>query len=198
MFYINTETNQYPETEATIRAANPNTSFPFPFVPSEKYQLVFSSPQPTYNPITQVAVEIAPELTVKGHWEQRWQVVPRFTEYTDDAGVTHTVAEQEAKAIADAEKARIENLQREIVRRTQARLDEFALTRNYSSILSASTYENSSVSRFATEGAYAKNARDTTWATLYQILDDVQSGNRQMPNSYEDIESDLPPLQWPT
>ncbi len=197
MYYINTETNQYPETEASIRAANPNTSFPVPFSPSEKYAYVFPYPQPTFNSVIQTVIEASPEFTSKGVWEQRWQVVSKFTEYTDANGVVHTVAEQEAAAIANANAEKLETLQRTIVMKTQERLDTFALTRNYSSILSATTYQNSAIPKFALEGAYARQVRDATWATLYQILADVQSGTRPAPNSYEDIEPDLPTLQWP-
>jgi len=195
--YINTETNQYPISESDIREENSNTSFPFPFEPPPKYQWVFPSPQPTYNQVTQIAIETHPELTDSGHREQRWKVISRFTEYTDESGKIHTVAEQEAAAIAIAEKTRLEMMQREIVRRTQERLDTFALTRNYSGILSATTYADSAITKFATEGAYAKQARDATWAKLYEILAEVQAGTRSAPTSFEQIEPELPPLQWP-
>ena len=101
--YLNTSTVTKC-TESEIRAAFPNTSFPVPFVAPEGYAVLFASPQPAHDPITQAVRETTPVLTDKGHWEQTWEVVPRFAEYTDDEGVTHTVAEQEAAAIAaDAE-----------------------------------------------------------------------------------------------
>ncbi len=98
--YINTATGQYPFSEQDIREALPNTSFSIPFVPPAEYAYVFPYPRPTFDPLIRVAREIAPELTVAGTWEQRWTVAPRFVEYTDEAGVTHTVAAQEAAAIA--------------------------------------------------------------------------------------------------
>ncbi len=98
--YINTQTNQYPFSERDIRNLNPNTSFQSPFVAPEEYTTVFPAPQPTYNPVTQTVREIAPVLTPKDHYEQQWEVVPRFVEYTDENNVLHTVAEQEAIAIA--------------------------------------------------------------------------------------------------
>lgn len=73
--YINTTTNQYPVSEYEIRATYPNTSFPIPFTPPEEYLWVFPTPQPVYDPITQSVREAAPELTNKGHWEQRWEVL---------------------------------------------------------------------------------------------------------------------------
>ena len=99
--YINTQTLQYPLSEQDIRLANTNTSFAYPFQPPEEYEHVFPTPTPTYDNVVQVIVEVAPELTNKGHWEQRWEVRPKFIEYVQD-GVTITVAEQEAAAIAVA------------------------------------------------------------------------------------------------
>lgn len=88
-------------------------------------------------------------------------------------------------------------LQTTVVARTQQRLDDFARTRNYDSILSLCTYATSPTPRFAAEGQYGVTVRDTTWATLYEILGEIQAGARPMPAGYADIEPDLPPLMWP-
>lgn len=102
--YINTQTNQYPVSEQDVRNLNPNTSFPMPFVAPDEYATVFPAPQPEHDPIIQTVRELLPVLTAKGHYEQAWEIVPRFVEYTDEEGVLHTVVEQEAEAIAkDAE-----------------------------------------------------------------------------------------------
>lgn len=74
MPYINLTDNTYPHTEASIKAAHPQTSFPALFNPPECYAWVFPTPVPDYNPITQYYREIAPVLTSKGHWEQRWEI----------------------------------------------------------------------------------------------------------------------------
>lgn len=116
--YINTQTNQYPVTERDIRNAYPNTSFSTPFVAPDEYAVVFPAPQPTHDPIIQVAREITPALTVKGHYEQQWEVVPRFVEYTDEEGIVHTVAEQEAAAIEADRKSKVP----QVVTIRQARL----------------------------------------------------------------------------
>lgn len=78
----------------------------------------------------------------------------------------------------------------------QQRLDDFARTRNYDGILSAATYATSAVPKFATEGQYAVQARDVTWAACYQIMDDVQAGLRPMP-TIEQVLAELPALVWP-
>lgn len=90
-----------------------------------------------------------------------------------------------------------EALQSEIVQAVQLRLDTFAQTRNYDSILSACTYATSVIEKFSSEGQYAVNARDMTWAELYTILGEVQGGLRPMPTGYSEIESELPLLSWP-
>jgi len=86
---------------------------------------------------------------------------------------------------------------REVQDKTQQRLDAFASTRNYAGILSACTYATSTVPKFATEGQYCVEARDTTWAQLYEILAEVQAGTRPVPAGYSEIESELPVLAWP-
>lgn len=91
----------------------------------------------------------------------------------------------------------VEELQAEIIAATQARLDAFAATRNYDGILSACTYAASSIPQFSAEGQAAVNARDATWATLYTVLGEVQTGVRPVPTGFADIEADLPVLEWP-
>lgn len=98
--YINTETQQYPITEAQIREIFPNVSFPVPFVPPNNFAPVFPVPQPSYDPVVQVAAEGKPVLTEKGHYEQTWVITDKFTDYRDENGVLHTKEEQEADAIA--------------------------------------------------------------------------------------------------
>lgn len=90
-----------------------------------------------------------------------------------------------------------DELRAEVVTATQARLDAFAQTRNYDGILSACTYATSTVPKFAAEGQYCVGARDATWATLYELLAEVEAGTRPIPGGYADIEPELPALAWP-
>lgn len=98
--YINTQTQEYPITERQIRELHPNVSFPKPFKPPTDYAWVFPTPKPSFDSVIQSAQEITPVLTELGHYEQAWEVVSKFVEYEDDEGVVHTIAEQEAAAIA--------------------------------------------------------------------------------------------------
>lgn len=186
-------------TESEFRAASPNTSFPATINYEDfGYAIVFPAPAPTpANPVIQTVREITPVLTPKGHYEQVWEVVPRFNDYTDEQGVLHTKADQEQAAIAADLQAKTEAFIKSVTDATQARLDDFARTRNYDGILSACTYASSQVTKFASEGQYCVNARDNTWATLYTLMGEVQSGNQPMPSSVEDVMSLLPELTWP-
>lgn len=89
-----------------------------------------------------------------------------------------------------------EQIKQEITDATTARLNTFAQTRNYDSILSACTYATSSVTQFAKEGQYCVNMRDATWGKLYQIMQEVEAGTRPIPTGYADIEAELPVLDW--
>jgi hypothetical protein len=90
-----------------------------------------------------------------------------------------------------------EQFKAEVVRLVQYRLDSFARTRRYDSILSLCTYATSNVAKFAAEGQYGVDARDSTWNTLYAILAAVEAGERPAPTSYDEIEAELPKLSWP-
>jgi hypothetical protein len=85
----------------------------------------------------------------------------------------------------------------EIIASTQERLNVFARTRYYDGILSLCTYATSPNPRFQSEGQYGVMARDSTWAKLYEILEEVEAGERPMPTGYADVEPELPILQWP-
>jgi hypothetical protein len=195
--YINTITNQYPVSEADIKSQQPNTSFPQPFTPPDGYRWVFPAPQPLFNSVTQIARLVQPEMTVKGHWEQRWEIISRFTEYTDESGILHTAASQEAAAVAADSANRLQLLQDSIVTSTQTKLDNFAKTRDYDDIKSAVGYAGCSVTKFDQEGTYCRDIRAQTWQKLYQILQEVETGVRPIPSSFQDIEPLLPPLAWP-
>lgn len=78
----------------------------------------------------------------------------------------------------------------------QQRLDDFAKTRNYTNILSAATYATSTVPKFKSEGQYAVDVRDATWAKCYEVLAEVEAGSRPMP-TLDELLAELPVLTWP-
>lgn len=88
-------------------------------------------------------------------------------------------------------------LKDEVIKQTQTRLDAFAQTRNYDSMFSLCTYATSTNDKFKAEGQYGVEARDATWAKLYEMMAEVSAGTRPMPSGYTDVESELPALVWP-
>lgn len=176
-----------PVVEENFRQLFPNTSFPSIFVAGDVEHLGYgiyefcSKPDSAHNSVTHGVREIAPALTTKGHWEQRWEV---YALSTEQAAANQAAA---AKRLHDG-----------IVQATQDRLDAFARERSYDDIKSASDYAGCSVPRFATEGTYCRDARAETWDALYTMLAEVQAGTRPMPSGFADIESELPALVWPT
>lgn len=109
--------------------------------------------------------------------------------------------EQLAKCLREygfplGEMADMNDLQNQFTDAIQTRLDEFARTRNYDDILSAATYATSAIPKFKAEGQYAVEARDATWTKGYEILGEVQVGQRPMP-TLEEVFAELPSLAWP-
>lgn len=90
-----------------------------------------------------------------------------------------------------------EQIETDIIMQTQARLDAWAKTRGYDSLLSACTYATSAVQKFASEGQLAVTKRDETWAALYAFVEQVKAGTQSMPTGYADVEPLLPVLEWP-
>lgn len=108
MSYLDKETLEYGLSEQAIRAANPDYSPPVPFAPPPRYALVFDVPQPEHDAVTQVARQLAPVLTDKGHWQQQWEVVPRFeTEADADAAVAADLELRKAGKRAEINEARL-------------------------------------------------------------------------------------------
>ena len=180
-------------SEAEIRSNNPSTLFGFPFR-SPEYPPLFSTPLPVVDSTTEVVVR-GPNKKIDGNWYKTWVVksIP--------------VEQQQI------EKARVaEEFKQMVVSNVQQRLDEFAQTANYDSVNSASKYQNISdeeiasldsataamVSKFRCEARYLSIMTAVTWAKLYAILAEVQSGTRLAPASFAEIEAELPALMWPS
>jgi hypothetical protein len=171
---------QFPYTVDQLKQDNPQTSFPASMTPETlagfgMVPVVSTGYQ--FDPASEVAEPNGCTYNAdKQRWETAWTARPKTAEELQ----------------ADTAK-----LQQAIVAATQQRLDDFARTRNYDGILSLCTYSTSTVPKFATEGQYAVEARDATWAKLYSILDEVNAGTRPITSGFSAIESELPVLVWP-
>ena len=191
--YINTQTNQV-VSEQEIKLANPNTSFSIPFNPPTEYKWIFPSPQPTVT-LLQFVREIAPILTVKGHYEQQWEIVDKYATYTDAEGVIHTKAELEAAAIALDTQTKTAALLATYVNALTAHLDTVAQSHNYDNRITCSV-------RAAYPGPYqAEGIAFGTWMDTvnqlgYQMVADYQAGLIPLPTIEEMIAS-LPVMVWP-
>lgn len=172
---------QYPYSLALLKAEYPNTSFPVNMTDEDLgnynvVRIVVTGP-PDHDALTQSVEQAQPAFVpAVNRWEQQW-----------------TVRDATADEIAGRKAA----LQSRIVASTQARLDDFARTRQYDGILSACTYATSPTAKFAAEGQYCVAQRDATWAKLYEMLAEVEAGTRPIPSGYADVEPELPVLAWP-
>lgn len=175
IYYWN-NTEQIEETIDAIRIKYPNVSIPENADLSIiGYSKVEGTDVPIYNRDTHgIRAGIDPVLI-----KRTWEVYP--------------LPQEEIDLILET---KVRQLKESIVTRVQERLDYFARTNGYDGILSACTYADSVVPKFAAEGTRAKELRDTTWAATYQIMQDVLEGIRPTPTSFEDIESELPALTW--
>ncbi|WP_441228019.1 hypothetical protein AB7813_08415 [Tardiphaga sp. 20_F10_N6_6] len=76
-------------------------------------------------------------------------------------------------------------------------MDDEARKLNYDDIATAVTYaDEPAVPKFQAEGQAFRAWRSLVWATCYQILDDVNAGNRAIPEDAELIAA-LPALEIP-
>ena len=96
--YIHTETQQV-MSQGQWRNHYKNTSLPRTWTAATlaglKLEPVFETPKPTAGQY-QNAVRNGVEKDAKGNWVWAWAVRDMFSDYTDEDGVTHTKAEQEA------------------------------------------------------------------------------------------------------
>ena len=125
-----------------------------------KLEPVFETPRPDAGQY-QNAVRNGVEKDAKGNWVWAWAIRDMFSDYTDEDGVTHTKAEQEAAY--------------------QAQLDLVAAERNRvkrNELLTASDWTQMNDSPLA-------NEMKTAWATYRQELRDV-TDLANWPNIAED------------
>ena len=92
------------KTQGEVRKMHSNTSLPRVWDANVCSALgidpVLEAPKPEVTGYTQ-AVRNGATQDAKGNWVQAWSVVDMFQDYTDDEGVTHTKADQEAAYQAD-------------------------------------------------------------------------------------------------
>ena len=117
-------------TQGEIRRANANTSFPRVWDADVCTHLnidpVLAAPQPSCTALQQVN-SIAPVQDDLNNWVEGWAVVDKFSDTTDDDGVTTTKAEHEA-AYTASELAKVAATAREKRDGLLAATDFYALS----------------------------------------------------------------------
>ena len=112
------------KTQGQIRSDNPNVSLPKVWNDNVNETLgidpVFASPKPEPSGDYKSVVRNGVVQDANGNWVQAWTERDMFTEYTDDDGVTHSVADQqaaydasEAAKLAKSERAKRDELLKE-------------------------------------------------------------------------------------
>ena len=112
------------KSQGQIRSDNPNVSLPKVWNDNVNETLgidpVLASPKPEPSGDYKFVVRNGVEQDANGNWVYAWTERDMFTEYTDDDGVTHSVADQqaaydasEAAKLAKSERAKRDELLKE-------------------------------------------------------------------------------------
>jgi len=179
--WINPKTKQVFKLHSAIRAACPNPTLPVIITDEVLVEAGFHpvlQADPHFNPITQEATELTPEL-VDGVWCQKWVVTDLPAE----------AVEANKKAVLDTARSTLRDF-------VQSVMDQTAATRGYDNILSACTYATSTVEKFRSEGQACVDWRDKMWSECYRLLDEVLAGTRPVPTTGELLKL-LPEIEWP-
>lgn len=182
IYYWN-EKDQIEESIDQIREKYPTASIPddadLTFIGYHKVYI--HDPVPSYDPLTQgIFSNVQP------------YPIPGGNRYVKSFAVYDLPSEQ----IAANLQANAEALKKSFADSAQYLLDEFARTKGYDNILSVCTYVSSPIAKFAEEGQRAVNLRSAMWQKLFDILDEVESGSRPVPTSFDQIKDELPVLTW--
>jgi hypothetical protein len=76
-------------------------------------------------------------------------------------------------------------------------LNIFAATRGYSNFKSACDFGNSEVPKYAAEGKYCRNLRDSTWLAFEVYMAAVESGEKTISSDWNSIKKEWPTPIWP-
>jgi hypothetical protein len=112
------------KTQGQIRSMHPNVSLPKVWNANVNETLgidpVLASPKPEPSGDYKVVVRNGVEQDANGNWVHAWTENDMFQEYTDDEGVTHSVADQQAEydasesaKLAESERSKRDDLLKE-------------------------------------------------------------------------------------
>jgi hypothetical protein len=75
---------------------------------------------------------------------------------------------------------------------TQKKLDNAAQARGFDSMISACTYINSTVPKFASDAKILSDWRDLVWAKVYELESKIETGLIERPRTVKDFIDQLP------
>lgn len=174
---INEVAQQYPVSEAQLRAQFPGCALPADlstcaYIQSNGWVIVAETPPPIFNEISETITDGVEKIN--DQWVQTWQITPLPPE---------TVAANIA-----AKSAEIYN---QLDAAVSDHLNEQAVKMGYENRLSICAYINSAIPKFNDEAAAFVAWRDQVWSVCLQILSDVSAGARQPPTA-EQLIAELP------
>lgn len=161
-------------TESEIKALNPNTSFPTPFVAPSDYEVVFETPQPTVGEL-QVAYQDGTEIDSKGNRVIKWSIKDMFEDIPEK-----TKAEQEAEYLA----SKVAQVAKGMEQAVQSHINAKCVELGYDS-------ENSIAKYLVIGNPFYDECRSISlwigavWVYVNQVKNDVEGGTRSMPTTEE-------------
>ena len=167
---IDTINNLYPH----ISFADDGSDFPDFIVSEGLYHIDNALP---FDPITQKLVTVAPYID--GTIARTVSIAALTTQEIAQMTI------QKSGQVIDIYKATASQL-----------LDEFAQSRGYDNIISLTTYINDPNPDYVAEANRGIYLRSVWWTTLTAIMNDVLSGTRVLPASWEELQAELPELSW--
>lgn len=183
LLFINNKTLEYPISEETVNNSD-NVG---------DYSLVIKTIPPL--PCNYAKIVERPPIFTDGQYYQSFMSVTIFKDITTEDGVVHSAADQEAAIKQRDELQRQNVIKNVIVRELQRRLDSFAKAKRYDNIAMLVLRAGYS-GPFQAEGLYGAVLMDQTWKVFIDIFADVDAGKRPFPESFSEIEKELPVLEW--
>jgi hypothetical protein len=78
----------------------------------------------------------------------------------------------------------------------QENLDKFAQEKHYDNMLTLCSYASDINPVYAKDAKIGLELRSSYWSKIFEIIADIESGKRPQVTLFEEIESELPVLQW--
>lgn len=123
----------------------------------------------------------------EGEYAELWKQVNEYAQAHPE------VVEEEPQPPEPTQEEIEAQIQKQLTDAVQHVLDSKAQELNYDSCLSVCSYVNTGVQKFDDEGESFRKWRSAVWAKGYEILAEVQAGEREIPTE-EELIAELPQL----